>query len=129
MNVEAPWESIQRMDKQTLQIVGTVILIAGLVLGSIGAHRIVTNLPISDEEGLAEASRVLRTQKGAAARQEGESLRRSLEFQVWKSALQVTNKVRKEERVEGTVFLVSGIISLIWAITVLYNSSSTPDDA
>ena len=40
------------MNKQTLQLVGTVLLVAGLALGSIGTHRIVTNLPISDDEAL-----------------------------------------------------------------------------
>ncbi len=122
MNVGAPWKSIRRMDKQTLQIIGTVILIAGLVFGSIGAHRIATNLPISDEEVLAEARRAVLSEKGATANQRGESLRGNIEFQVWKSALQVTNRVRTEKRSEGSVFLVSASILVIWGMTMVYNS-------
>ncbi len=117
------------MDKQVLQIIGTVLLLAGLVFGSIGAHRIATNLPISDENSLAEARRAVLPEKGDTTSQGGESLRGNVEFQVWKSALQVTNGVRTEERSEGSVFLVSGIISVIWGMTMLYYSRSTPDEA
>ncbi len=56
-------------------------------------------------------------------------MRGNVEFQVWKSALQVTKGVRTEERSEGSVFLVSGIISVIWGMTMLYYSRSTPDEA
>ncbi len=122
MNVEAPWKSIRRMDKQALQIIGTVLLIAGLVFGSIGAHRIATNLPISDEEALAESRRAVLSEEGDTTSQRGKSLRGNVEFQVWESALQVTNRVRTEQRSEGSVFLVFGIISVIWGMTLLYNS-------
>jgi len=97
-------------------------LIAGLVLGSLGAHRIATNLPISDEEVLAEAGRAVLSGKEATASQKGEALRGNVEFQVWKSALQVTNTVRTEERSEGSVFLLSGFILAIWGMTMVYNS-------
>jgi hypothetical protein len=110
------------MDKRTLQIIGIVLLIAGLVFGSLGAHRIATNLPISDEEVLAEARRAVLSGKEATANQKGESSRGNVEFQVWKSALQVTNTVRTEERSEGSVFLVSGFIFLIWGMAMVYNS-------
>lgn len=110
------------MDKKTLQIIGTVLLIAGLVFGSIGAHRISTNLPISDEEVLAEARTAVLSGKGVTVSQRGESLRGNVEFQVWKSALQVMNRVRTEERAEGLVFLVSGIILVIWGMTLIHNS-------
>ena len=46
----------------------------------------------------------------------------NVEFQVWKSALQVTNTVRTQERSEGSVFLVSGFIFLIWGMAMVYNS-------
>jgi hypothetical protein len=114
------------MDKRTLQITGTVLLIAGLVFGSIGTYRIAMNLPISDEEVLAEAKEAALSEKGAAASQKGESLPGNVEFQVWKSALEVTNRVRTEERSEGSVFLVSGVILVIWGMTMVYNSRLTP---
>lgn len=110
------------MDKLTLQIIGTVLLIAGLLFGSIGAYRIATNLPISDEEVLAQARRSVLSKEGATASQRGESLRGNVEFQVWKSALQVTNRVRTEERSEGSILLLSGIILVIWGMTMVYNS-------
>ena len=117
------------MDKKTLEIIGNVLLIAGLVFGSIGVHRIATNLPISDEEVLAEARRAVLSEKGSTASQMDESFRGNIEFQVWKSALQVTNKVRTEKRSEGSVFLVSGIILVIWGMIMVYNSRLTPDGA
>lgn len=117
------------MDKQALQILGTVILIAGLLGGSIGAHRIATNLPISDEEALAEARRAVLREEGATMNQWGRSLRGNVEFQVWESALQVTNRVRKEKRSAGLVFLVFGIISAIWGMNMIYNGRATRDDA
>ena len=117
------------MDRQALQILGTVILIAGLMCGSIGAHRIATNLSISDEEALAEARRAVLPEKGATASQRGKSLRGNVEFQVWASALQVTNRVRKEKRSAGLVFLVFGIISVIWGMNMIYNGRATRDDA
>jgi hypothetical protein len=110
------------MDKKTLQIIGTVLLIAGLVFGSIGAYRISTNLPIPDEEVLAEARTALLSGTGGTASQRGESSLGNVEFQVWKSALQVTNRVRREERAEGLVFLVSGIILVIGGMTMIHNS-------
>lgn len=110
------------MDKRTLQIIGIVLLMAGLVFISLGAHRIATNLPISNEEVLAEARRALLSGKEATGSQKGESLRGNVEFQVWKSALQVTNTVRTKERSEGSVFLVSGFIFLIWGMAMVYNS-------
>jgi hypothetical protein len=122
LNFEAPWKSIPKMDKRTLQTIGTVVLIAGLVFGSIGAYRIATNLPISDEKALAEARRTLLSGKEATENQRGESLRGNVEFQVWKSALQVTNRVSTEERSKGLVHLVSGFILLIWGMTMVYNS-------
>jgi hypothetical protein len=115
------------MDKKTLQTIGAVLLIAGLVLGSTGAHRIATNLSISDEEVLSEARRAVVPEKGGTGSQGAESLGGNVEFQVWKSALQVTNKVRKEERMDGLVFLVSGIILVIWGIIMVYNGRLTPD--
>jgi len=110
------------MDTQALQIIGTVLLIAGLVFGSIGAHRIATNLPISDKEALAETRRAVTQVAGDTTSQRGKSLRGNVEFQVWESALQVENKVRTEQRTEGSVFLVLGIISGIWAGALLHNS-------
>ena len=97
------------MDKKTLQIIGAVIFIAGLVLGSIGVRGILTNLPISEEEGLAEAKRAVLPEEGAASGRSDESLQGNVEFQVWKSALQVTKRVRTEKRSGGSVFLVSGV--------------------
>lgn len=129
MNVEAPWKSLQRMDKQALQIVGSVLLIAGLVFGSIGVHKIATNLPISDEEALAESRRAVLPEKGDKASQRGNSLRGKVEFQVWESALQVENTNRTEKRSEGSVFLVLGIISVIWGMALLHNSRGIPDKA
>jgi hypothetical protein len=114
------------MDKRAFQIVGTVMLVAGLVACSIGAHGIATNLPVSDEQALSEAKRAVFAEKGATATRRGESLQGNVEFQVWKSALQATNKIRKEKRSEGSVFLVSGIIAVIWGVTMLYNSRTTP---
>jgi len=116
------------MNKQTLQLVGTVLLVAGLALGSIGTHRIVTNLPISDDEALAEARRSVLTDEEPAANRRGESLQGNVELQVWKSAIQHTNKARTEKRVEGAVFLVLGFIAFIWGMTIIYNSRSTPDE-
>jgi hypothetical protein len=92
-------------------------------------HRIATNLPISDEEVLAEARRAVLSERGGTASRRGESLPGNVEFQVWKSALQVTNSVRTEERSEGSIFLVSGIILVIWGLTMVYNSRLTPDGA
>ena len=117
------------MDKQALQIVGTVLLIAGLAFGSIGAHMIVTNLPISDEEALAESRRAVLPEKGDTASQRGESLRGKVEFQVWESALQVENRNRTDKRSEGSVFLLLGIISFIWGIALLHSSRGDPDEA
>ena len=104
-------------------------MIAGLVCGAIGAHRIATNLPISAEEALAEARRAVLPEKGATTSQRGKSLRGNVEFQVWESALQVTNGIRTEQRFAGSVFLVLGIISVIWGMTMIYNSRATQDEA
>lgn len=98
------------------------MLIAGLVLGSIAVLEIATNLPISDEKALTEARRAVSPEEGATTGRRGESLRGNIEFQVWTSALQVANTVRKEKRTHGSVFLVIGFILVIWGMTLLYNS-------
>jgi len=110
------------MDKQTLQTIGTVVLISGLVFASLGAYRIASNLPISEEEALAEARRAVLSGKGATASQRSASLRGNVEFQVWESALQVTNSLRTKERSAGLVYLLSGFILVIWGMTMVYNS-------
>lgn|GEM_PF-2710720 len=122
MSLEAPWKSTRNMDKKTLQIAGALLLIAGLVLGSIGAYGIATNLPVSDEQPLAEAKKAVTPGNGPSAGQRDESLEANVEFQVWKSALQVTNRVRAEKRSQGSIFLLCGFIPVIWGMTLLYNS-------
>ena len=101
--------------------------LAGFALGSIGTYSICTNLPVSETKALEEAKRAMLAEEGSTGSPGGESMRRNVELHVWTSAFEVANVDRKERRGEGLVFLVSGIISLIWGITVLYNSTSTPN--
>ena len=115
------------MDKQTLKIAGTLILLAGIVAGSIGGYRIAANLPVSDEMTPTREEGVVFPSERTAAAQRSESLRGDVEIQVRKSAIQSANKERKEKRSEGSVWLVSGIIALIWGVTILYYSRSTPE--
>ena len=115
------------MDKQTLKIAGTLILLAGLVAGSIGGYRIAANLPVSYEMTPAGVEGVVFSADRSAVAQRGESLRGDVEIQVRKSAIRSANKERKEKRSDGSVWLVSGIIAVIWGVTILYNSRSTPE--
>ncbi len=112
------------MDKQTFQIAGSLLLIAGLVLGSVGTFRIFTNLPLSDERALEEARRAVLTEEGITESPGRKSLREDIELHVWTCALKMTNKDRKETRDRGVVLLVSGIFSVIWGTAALYTSSS-----
>jgi hypothetical protein len=110
------------MFKQTLQIVGSVILIAGLTVGSIGTYWIVKNLPISDAEALRVSRGALSAIEGLSEDPEQATLQDNVELQVWQSALTMTNKDRKERRDEGAMWLLSGIIAVIWGVTVLQYS-------
>jgi hypothetical protein len=101
------------------------ILIAGVVLGAVGAHRIAMNLPLSHEQTLAEAKRAVSDRERETESRRSESLQGNVEFQVWQSVLQVTSKVRREKRLEGSIFLLSGVIALIWGVALLYTGRST----
>jgi len=70
----------------------------------------------------AEAKKAVTPGNGPSAGQRDESLEANVEFQVWKSALQVTNRVRAEKRSQGSIFLLCGFIPVIWGMTLLYNS-------
>lgn len=113
------------MDKQTLQIVGSVILIAGLTVGSIGTYRIVKNLPISDAEALRVSRGALSALEGLSEDPGQATLQEKVELQVWQSALKMTNKDRKERRDEGAIWLLSGIIAVIWGAAVLHYIRTT----
>lgn len=115
------------MDKQTLNTLGTLILVAGLAVCSVGAYKIVTNLPVSDADAMQGPDGAL------SARDPGDapghaSLQRDVELQVRKSALKIRNKDRSEKRGEGIGWLVSGMIVLIWGATMLLNSRDTPSE-
>ena len=113
------------MDKHTLQLLGIIALAAGFVVGGIGAHRIAMNLPVSDEEALAEARRTLMPEGGATTSRAGESLRGDVELQVWESAMETWNTIRTQNRSEGSVYLVIGFIGIVWGLSMLYYGGIT----
>jgi len=114
------------LGKQTLLAIGTLIVLGGLVLASIGGHKIIQNLPLSEERAIEEMKRALLDRSGIQDEQSDESFGGRVEVETWKSARGTMNEVRSEKRVKGAVFLVSGIVSVIWGFTVLYASRSTP---
>ncbi len=113
---------------RTLQITGTLLLLAGLAIGSVGAYRFCTNLPLSDEKVLQEARKAVPQKEGTREGPRQQVLREKVELDVWTSALKMTNKRRKEIRDEAVVFLVSGLLSVMWGIAVLYNGRTASKD-
>ena len=113
------------MDKRTLKIVGTVILIAGIAVGSIGTHGIVMNLPISEAEAWKTSRGGFTATKDRPEDSKHATLQEDVELQVRRSALQMTNEDRRERRDEGAIWLLSGIIAVIWGAAVLQFSRST----
>jgi hypothetical protein len=114
------------LGKETLLAIGTLIVLGGLVLASMGGHKIIQNLPLSEERAIEEMRRSLLDPSGIQNEQGEESFGRRVEVETWKSARGTMNAVRRDKRVKGTIFLVSGIASVIWGFTVLYASRSTP---
>jgi hypothetical protein len=114
------------LGKETLLAIGTVIVLGGLVLASIGGYKIIQNLPLSEERAVEEMKRALLERSEIQDEQSDESFGGRVEVEIWKSARGTINDVRRETRVKGTVFLFSGIASVIWGSTVLYASRSTP---
>ena len=98
------------MDKRTLQFLGIIALAADLVIGGLGAHRIATNLPVSDEEAMAEARRAFLPEGGATPSRTGESVRGDVELRVWESAMEIRNTIRAKNRSAGSVYFVFGFI-------------------
>ena len=114
------------LDKQTLLAIGTLIVLGGLTLATIGGNEIIRNLPLSEERAVEEATRALLDRQGILDERSKESLGKRVEVEIWKSARGTMNEVRREKRLKGSVFLVSGIASVIWGIVVLHASRSTP---
>jgi hypothetical protein len=114
------------LGKDILLAIGTLIVLGGLVLASIGGHKIIQNLPLSEERAVEEAKNALMDRRGISDEQRDHSFGVRAEVEIWKSARGTMNEVRREQRVKGAVFLFSGIVSVIWGITVLYASRSTP---
>ena len=114
------------MGKQTLLVIGTLIVVGGLVLASIGGRKIIQNLPLSEERAAVEAKRALQDRQKISDERRDESFGRRVEVEIWKSALGTMNEVRREKRFKGALFLVSGIASVIWGSTLLYASRNTP---
>ena len=114
------------LGKQTLLVIGALIVLGGLVLASIGGYEIIQNLPLSEKRTVEEMKRALLDRSGIQDEQSDESFGGRVEVEIWKSARGTMNDVRREKRVKGTVFLFSGIASVIWGFTVLYASRSTP---
>jgi hypothetical protein len=114
------------LGKQTLLAIGTLIVLGGLVLASMGGHKIIQNLPLSEEATMEEAKSALLDRQGVSDERSDQSYGGRVEVEIWKSARGTMNEVRREKRVKGSVFLVSGIASVIWGFTVLYASRSTP---
>jgi hypothetical protein len=114
------------LGKQSLLVIGTLIVLGGLVLASMGGHKIIRNLPLSEEAAMEEAKSALLDRQGVSGEQGVGSYGGRVEVEIWKSARGTMNELRREKRVKGSVFLVSGIASVIWGLTVLYASRSTP---
>lgn len=114
------------MEKQTFLATGTLVLVAGLVLVSTGAHKIITHLPLSEERTLHEAAGSLRFHQGTAEGSREESARGSVEVEIWKSARVMINEIREAKRAEGVGFLLAGLILVVWGGTLLYSSRNTP---
>jgi hypothetical protein len=114
------------LGKETLLAIGTLIVLGGLVLASIGGYEIIQNLPLSEERAVQEMKGALLDRSGTQDEPSEESFGGRVEVEIWKSARGTMNEVRREKRVKGSVFLVSGIASVIWGFTVLYASRSTP---
>jgi len=114
------------LGKDLLLAIGTLIVLGGLVLASIGGHKILRNLPLSEERAVEEAKSALTDRRGTSDVQSDDSFGGRAEVELWKSARGTMNEVRGEQRVKGAVFLFSGIVCVIWGITVLYASKSTP---
>jgi hypothetical protein len=117
------------MDKQTLQLLGTIALLAGLFVAGLGANKIAMNLPVSDEQALEEAKMALMAQEGLTGSRTGESLRGDVELQVWESATESRNEIRTKMRSEGSVLLVIGLIGVVWGVAMLYYGGITPGGA
>jgi hypothetical protein len=114
------------VERTTLLVIGSLILAGGLLLASIGGHKVMTNLPVSEETALKEANRELPDSQGEDAQPGGRSTGESVEVEIWKSVQEAVNEVRKSKRTEGIVFIISGIASALWGLAILYNSRSTP---
>jgi len=114
------------LGKDILLAIGTLIVLGGLVLASIGGQKILQNLPLSEKRAVEEARSALMDRRGISDEQRDDSFGGRAEVEIWMSARGTMNEVRREERVKGAVFLFSGIVSVIWGITVLYASRSTP---
>lgn len=71
------------MEKRTFLATGALILLAGLVLISIGAHKIVSNLPLSQERTLREAEAALWLHQGGAEEPREALEGGSVEVQIW----------------------------------------------
>jgi hypothetical protein len=108
------------MDRTTLQVVGILILLAGLALASLGAYRIYRNQPLSEENALPRRRTAL-TEEGDGRSRRNEPAPQDVELQVWKSTLEMTNASRKEKRAEGATFLLAGTIGILWGLTALYS--------
>jgi hypothetical protein len=113
------------LGKDILQAIGTLIVLGGLVLASMGGHKIIQNLPLSEERAVEEAERALMDRRGVSDERGGDSFGGRAEVEIWKSARGTMNEVRREQRFKGAVFLLSGIVSVIWGATVLHVSRST----
>ena len=89
-------------------------------------YRICTNLPLSDEKVWEEATEAVLQKEGIRKNPRRESLQEKVELDVWTSALKMTNRAREKNRGEGAVWFFSGILSLLWGITVLFYGRRTP---
>ena len=81
------------MGRRILMLMGFLILAAGLGLAAIGGHKILTNLPMSEERVVEEARRVLIGQQQTSENPPDPSAGESVELQIWKSALEMMSEV------------------------------------
>jgi hypothetical protein len=105
---------------------GLLILAFGIVLAFVGGQKIARNFPVSEETVLEEARRALSGQQQGSEIPPGPSVDDSVEIQIWMSALEMRNEARTASRTEGIVFFLTGVIAILWGITILYNSRSSP---
>ena len=101
------------MDKDKIQLVGILPIVAGLALSSIGGYKVATNLPISVEQRTKAVEKRLEGKRDFAGNPMNRSILGTFDVMNAKTEAQWENRKRAAKRKDAMPLFIPGVLLLI----------------